>query len=67
MIDALVYKGEKTKITDLRGRTMLPGFIDPHIHMIFTMFSHWLDLSPYTNNSVDEIKEKIVNKINEVK
>jgi imidazolonepropionase-like amidohydrolase len=27
-----------TNIVDLKGRTILPGFIDPHIHMCYTMF-----------------------------
>lgn len=56
MADALIYKGANTKITDLRGRVMLPGFVDPHVHMCFTMFRHWIDLSPFINKSVNEIK-----------
>lgn len=56
MVNALIYKGEKTKIIDLKGRTMLPGFIDPHVHMTFTMFRHWLDLSPFENNHLNEVK-----------
>jgi predicted amidohydrolase YtcJ len=49
MIEALIYKGMDTEIVYLNGRTMLPGFIDPHIHMCSTMFGHWLDLSPFVN------------------
>jgi predicted amidohydrolase YtcJ len=56
MADALVYKGANTKIVDLKGRTMLPGFIDPHIHMCFTMFRHWLDMSPFVNADMEQIK-----------
>lgn len=35
---------------------MLPGFIDPHIHMTSTTFTPWLDLGPYANKNTDEIK-----------
>ena len=26
-------KGDKTELVDLGGRTMLPGFVDPHGHV----------------------------------
>jgi len=28
------FKGATTRIIDLKGRTLLPGFIDPHSHFI---------------------------------
>ena len=28
------FHGDKTEMTDLQGKTMLPGFIDPHSHFI---------------------------------
>ena len=30
--DAAKLKGDSSAIIDLQGKTMLPGFIDPHIH-----------------------------------
>jgi imidazolonepropionase-like amidohydrolase len=30
---------------------MLPGFIDPHVHMIFAAIDHWVDLGPYKNKN----------------
>jgi predicted amidohydrolase YtcJ len=30
--DAEKLKGDSTKMNDLKGKTLLPGFIDPHIH-----------------------------------
>jgi len=30
--EAEKLKGDSTKMNDLKGKTMLPGFIDPHIH-----------------------------------
>ena len=31
---ALSYKGENTKVTDLNGKMLLPGFIDSHAHPV---------------------------------
>jgi predicted amidohydrolase YtcJ len=32
--DVMKLKGPKTQVINLKGRTMLPGFIDPHGHMV---------------------------------
>jgi predicted amidohydrolase YtcJ len=48
-----------TKIVDLQGRVMFPGFVDPHVHMCFTMFRHWLDLSPFVNDNMDAVKKRL--------
>lgn len=47
--DALTFKGENTVIIDLNGSVLLPGFIDPHVHMTLTMVQHWVDLGPFIN------------------
>ena len=31
--DVMKLKGDKTELVDLGGRTMLPGFVDPHGHV----------------------------------
>ena len=33
--EALKRKGDTTKLIDLKGRTLLPGFIDTHGHMVY--------------------------------
>ena len=33
--EALKLKGDATKLIDLKGRTLLPGFIDTHGHMVY--------------------------------
>ena len=33
-IDAEKMKGDSTAMNDLKGKTMMPGFIDPHLHPI---------------------------------
>ncbi|HEX7737503.1 MAG TPA: amidohydrolase [Ktedonobacteraceae bacterium] len=36
--------GRATELVDLRGRTMLPGFIDAHIHLLATAYrAHYID------------------------
>lgn len=38
------YGGLHTELIDLRGRTVLPGFIDAHIHLLSTAYrSHYID------------------------
>lgn len=34
-IEALKLKGDATRLVDLQGRTLLPGFIDTHGHMVY--------------------------------
>lgn len=40
----------KTKIIDLNGRTLMPGFVEPHVHIVLTSMVEglWLDLSNFT-------------------
>jgi predicted amidohydrolase YtcJ len=51
---------KETKVVDLKGKVMLPGFIEPHIHMCFCLIDHWLDLGPYLNKGLNEVKLKLV-------
>ncbi|HEY0755379.1 MAG TPA: amidohydrolase [Ktedonobacteraceae bacterium] len=38
------FGGHAAELVDLRGRTMLPGFIDAHIHLLSTAYrSHYID------------------------
>ena len=32
--DVMSFKGSSTRLVDLEGRTMLPGFVDPHGHVM---------------------------------
>ena len=34
--EALTYRGEETKLLDAEGNTVLPGFIDSHVHFMGT-------------------------------
>jgi len=37
--DILRYKGDSTQVTDLQGKTMVPGFVDPHSHFAAAVLS----------------------------
>lgn len=56
--DVVEYVGEKTKIIDLKGKTVVPGLIDTHIHVAdFGKTLNWIKLSDV--KSIEEVKEKI--------
>jgi predicted amidohydrolase YtcJ len=41
--------GQSTELVDLRGKTVLPGFIDAHIHLLGTAYrSHYIDAAACT-------------------
>lgn len=61
--EAMAYRTPQTTVIDLGGRTMFPGFIDPHVHMMFALTKDWVDLGPYVNSSADEVKDKLVEAI----
>ena len=45
-------KNEETEIIDLEGRTLMPGFIDPHTHpAISTFLYNMVDLSGFTHQT----------------
>jgi predicted amidohydrolase YtcJ len=42
------YRGKSTEVVELAGRAVLPGFVEPHVHLIFTALTENLcvDMSP---------------------
>ena len=44
------WSGSKTQVIDLNGRTLMPGFVEPHVHIVLTSMVEglWLDLSNFT-------------------
>ena len=66
--DKIIYVGtsleakktitKETKVVDLKGKTVLPGFIDTHVHVCdFAAVLAWLDLSSI--ESIEEIQALI--------
>src|SRR6266536_4078550 len=48
------YAGLHSELVDLHGRTVLPGFIDAHIHLLLTAYrSHYIDAITCANE--DEV------------
>lgn len=44
--EVMPHKGDTTRVVDLAGRTMLPGFIDPHSHFTNAlMVTNWANVS----------------------
>ncbi|MEY4277957.1 MAG: hypothetical protein RI975_1223, partial [Pseudomonadota bacterium] len=63
--DAVVknWQGANTKIIDLQGQTLMPGFVEPHIHIVMTAMTEvlWLNLSNFTPqyDTLDTLSQKL--------
>ena len=54
-----------TKVMNLHGQTLMPGFVEPHVHIILTSIVEglWLDLSNFTlpYDTIDTLSRKLRN------
>jgi predicted amidohydrolase YtcJ len=57
--EIMALQGPTTQVIELGSRTLLPGFVEPHMHFVFAFFDSWLDLGPFANGSMDEVKAKV--------
>ncbi len=47
--------GSKAELVDLQGRTVLPGFIEPHIHFgLMALTGDWLDIGPLKYDTTEK-------------
>ena len=57
------HQGEGTKMVDLQGRTLMPGFVEPHVHISLTSMVEGvsLDLSNFTlpYDTIDSLLDKL--------
>ncbi len=62
-----IFRGAKTKLINCKGKTIIPGFNDAHIHL-FALASTLLsiDCSPSSVSSIAEIQAKIREKARQV-
>jgi predicted amidohydrolase YtcJ len=57
------HAGDATQVIDLKGRTMMPGFVEPHVHISFTAMTDNIALNlanftlPY--DTIDVILSKL--------
>lgn len=58
-VDMLAMKGPQTTVVDFGDLTVLPGFVDPHMHSNFCGLRPWLDVGPFTTRDMDEARRKI--------
>lgn len=53
---AFEQKGDKTELIDLQGKTLMPGFIDPHTHvMLNALINVFVDVSPFKYKTISEV------------
>ncbi|WP_353099313.1 amidohydrolase [Stenotrophomonas lactitubi] len=53
------HHGPNTELVDLKGRALLPGFIDPHMHSAMAILSEWLDVTPFSTRTLADAMAKI--------
>ncbi|MDI1244753.1 MAG: amidohydrolase [Rhodoferax sp.] len=57
--DLMGLKGKHTQVVDFGDQTVLPGFVDPHMHSNFCGLRPWLDVGPFTTADMDDARRKI--------
>lgn len=54
---------QKTQVIDLRGQALMPGFVEPHVHIVLTAMVEglWLDLSNFSlpYDTIETLSEKL--------
>lgn len=55
LAEVIAHQGPATHMLNLDGRTLLPGLIDPHMHAAMVQMADWVDLSPMTNPTADDV------------
>ncbi|MBI2985563.1 MAG: amidohydrolase [Deltaproteobacteria bacterium] len=59
--------GPETEVIDLAGKTLVPGFIDPHIHLAhYGRQRQWLDVTHGAVRSIRDIAELVARRVAEI-
>ena len=59
--EVATHVGPGTEMLDLDGRALLPGLVDPHMHAAFVQMADWVDLSPMTTPTTDDVLRTLRN------
>jgi predicted amidohydrolase YtcJ len=65
--DLIAQKSATTVVREFGDMTVLPGFIDPHMHSAFAIMRPWLDIGPFTTNSIDDALAKVKSAVVRIK
>lgn len=56
----MALKGPGTEVIQARGRTILPGFVDPHVHIVTSAaLSAFVDVRPFICPSIVDVMAKL--------
>ena len=62
------WRANTTQLIDLKGQTLMPGFVEPHIHIVMTAMTEvlWLNLSNFTPqyDTLDTLSQKLKERLN---
>ena len=62
------HKGPDTQMVDLKGKTLMPGLIEPHSHpVISALLYDWIDASGFNNANGAAVMERLRKAASEVK
>ena len=55
----LQYHTARTRMVDLQGCSLMPGFVDPHVHLAWSAFTNyrWINVAPPIVGNRDELRE----------
>ena len=57
------WQSNNTKVVDLKGQTLMPGFVEPHVHIIVTAFLEGLGLNLSNFKLPYDTKETLIAKM----